>query len=264
VIFLSAQAVRAGWARAALKVFTSPRVGNRQARCRAVETSVYPESKDKRPSCLSSTKSRLTDWGAGLGESSRRSGLHRGGRISLRHGAERRRSSDFPEGKPVEAVRQLNPDQVTPIFTPADYALKLPLGRQTLVAGFCGVAVRPSASLPLADLAARSYSTVPAGQDAMARIKLPLRFYPERRSHRRHRAGCDPQMKLQARLPTRDYDALATVSCAQAKLPARTTPTAKLPRRMVRLKALLGIVPANLRTREISRFAQSGCLSSHC
>jgi len=61
------------------------------------------------------------------------------------------RSSDFAEGKTMEAVSTLNPDQVTAdLNAAADYALKFPLRWKLFVGATAGVAVKHSASRPTA------------------------------------------------------------------------------------------------------------------
>src|ERR1700676_4873685 len=88
------------------------------------------------------------------------------------------RSSAFAEGKTMEAVSHLNPDQVTAdLNAVADYALKLPASNGKLfVAGFCwggGQAFRFATNRP--DLAAAFvFYGPPPDKDSMARIKAPV------------------------------------------------------------------------------------------
>src|SRR5256884_3926422 len=88
------------------------------------------------------------------------------------------RSSDFAEGKTMEAVSHLNPDQVTAVLkAAADYAMKIPASNGKLfVGGFCwggGQTFRFATNR--ADLAAAFvFYGPPPDKDAMARIKAPV------------------------------------------------------------------------------------------
>src|SRR5436309_10907891 len=88
------------------------------------------------------------------------------------------RSSDFAEGKTMEAVRNLNQDQVTAdLNATAYYALKIPASNGKLfVGGFCwggGQTFRFATNR--ADLAAAFvFYGPPPDKDAMARIKAPV------------------------------------------------------------------------------------------
>src|SRR5467141_4478769 len=109
---------------------------------RAVETFVvYPESKDKRPVVLVIHEIfGMTDWVQDLADQVAEAGYIAVAPDLLSGMAPNGgRSSDFPEGKSVEAVGKLNPDQVTAdLNAAADYALKLPASSGKLsVAGFC-------------------------------------------------------------------------------------------------------------------------------
>src|SRR4029077_14862693 len=88
------------------------------------------------------------------------------------------RSSSFAEGKTMEAVSKLNPDQVTAdLNAAADYALKIPAANGKLfVGGFCwggGQTFRFATNR--SDLsAAFVFYGPPPDKDAMARIKAPV------------------------------------------------------------------------------------------
>lgn len=182
-ILLGAQLVSAqDWARA--RVEKSPR--HREWVTvkhdgRSVETFVvYPESKDFRPVVLVIHEIfGMTDWVQDLADQ-----LAEAGYIAVApdllsgmapNGG---RSSDFAEGKTVEAVSHLNPDQITAdLNAVADYALKIPSANGKLfVAGFCwggGQSFRFATNR--SDLAAAFvfYGPPPAA-DAMGRIKAPV------------------------------------------------------------------------------------------
>ena len=88
------------------------------------------------------------------------------------------RSSSFAEGKTMEAVSHLNPDQVTAdLNAAADYGLKLPASNGKLfVGGFCwggGQTFRFATNR--GDLAAAFvFYGPPPDKDAMAHIKAPV------------------------------------------------------------------------------------------
>jgi carboxymethylenebutenolidase len=203
VIFLSAQAAFAqDWARARLEKSSRHREWvTVKHDGRAVETFVvYPESKDKRPVVLVIHEIfGMTDWVQDLADQVAEAGYIAVAPDLLSGMAPSGgRSSDFPEGKSVEAVGKLNPDQVTAdLNAAADYALKLPASSGKLfVAGFCwggGQTFRFATNR--ADLAAAFvFYGPPPDKEAMAR-----------RSHRCHRAGCDPADEgCRQDLPARD------------------------------------------------------------
>src|SRR5260370_27271492 len=87
------------------------------------------------------------------------------------------RSSDFAEGKTVEAVSHVNPDQVTAdLSAAAEYAVKIPASNGKLfVGGFCwGGSQTFRFATSRADLAAVFvFYGGPPDKDAMARIKTP-------------------------------------------------------------------------------------------
>jgi carboxymethylenebutenolidase len=183
VIFLSVQAASAqDWARARLEKSSRHREWvTVKHDGRAVETFVvYPESKDKRPVVLVIHEIfGMTDWVQDLADQVAEAGYIAVAPDLLSGMAPNGgRSSDFPEGKSVEAVGKLNPDQVTAdLNAAADYALKLPAsGGKLFVAGFCwggGQTFRFATNR--ADLAAAFvFYGSPPDKDAMARIKAPV------------------------------------------------------------------------------------------
>src|SRR6266850_2534381 len=109
---------------------------------RSVETFVvYPEAKGKTPVVLIIHEIfGMTDWVQDLADQVAATGY-----IAVvpdllsGMGPNGGRSTDFAEGKTMEAVSHLNPDQVTAdLNAAADYALKLPASNGKLfVAGFC-------------------------------------------------------------------------------------------------------------------------------
>lgn len=183
LILLAAQAVLAqDWARE--RVEKSPR--HREWITvkhdgRAVETFVvYPESKDKRPVVLVIHEIfGMTDWVQDLADQ-----LAEAGYIAVAPdllsgmGPNGGRSSDFAQGKTMEAVSHLNPDQVTAdLNAVADYALKIPAANGKLfVAGFCwggGQSFRFATNRRDLSAAFVFYGPPPQA-DAMARIKAPV------------------------------------------------------------------------------------------
>src|SRR5690349_14629759 len=148
---------------------------------RSVETFVvYPESKDKRPVVLVIHEIfGMTDWVQDLADQ-----LAEAGYIAVAPdllsgmGPNGGRSSSFPEGKTMEAVSKLNPDQVTAdLNAAADYGTKLPASNGKLfVVGFCwggGQSFRFATNR--ADLAAAFvFYGPPPDKDAMSRIKAPV------------------------------------------------------------------------------------------
>src|ERR1700693_3101710 len=109
---------------------------------RSVETFVvYPESKGKTPVVLVIHEIfGMTDWVQDLADQVAAAGYIAVAPDLLSGMAPNGgRSSDFAEGKTMEAVSHLNPDQVTAdLNAAADYALKLPAANGKLfVAGFC-------------------------------------------------------------------------------------------------------------------------------
>lgn len=148
---------------------------------RAVETFlVYPESKGKTPVLLVIHEIfGMTDWVEDLADQVAAAGyLAVAPDLLSAMGPNGGRSSSFPEGKTMEAVSHLNPDQITAdLNAVADYALKLPSSNGTLfVAGFCwGGSQSFRFATNRADLAAAFvFYGGPPDKDAMARIKVPV------------------------------------------------------------------------------------------
>src|SRR5216110_3855306 len=109
---------------------------------RAVETFVvYPESKSKTPVVLIIHEIfGMTDWVQDLADQVAAAGyIAVAPDLLSGMGPNGGRSSDFAEGKTMEAVSHLNPDQVTAdLNAAADYALKFPASNGKLfVGGFC-------------------------------------------------------------------------------------------------------------------------------
>ncbi|HEY1271579.1 MAG TPA: dienelactone hydrolase family protein, partial [Terriglobales bacterium] len=154
---------------------------------REVQTFIaYPEAKEKRPVVLVIHEVfGLTDWVEDLADQ-----LAEAGYVAVApdllsgKGPNGGRTSSLTQDKAVEAVRDLNPDEVTAdLNAAADYGLKLPASNGKLfVAGFCWGGMqsfRYATNRP--DLAAAFvfYGTPPE-KDAMARIKAPVYgFYAE-------------------------------------------------------------------------------------
>jgi carboxymethylenebutenolidase len=148
---------------------------------RSVETFVvYPESKDKRPVVLIIHEIfGMTDWAQDLADQVAEAGyIAVAPDLLSGMGPNGGRSSSFPEGKTIEAVSHLNPDQITAdLNATADYGKKLPASNGKLfVAGFCwggGQSFRFATNRP--DLAAAFvFYGPPPDKDAMTRIKAPV------------------------------------------------------------------------------------------
>jgi carboxymethylenebutenolidase len=148
---------------------------------RAVETFVvYPESKSKTPVVLIIHEIfGMTDWVQDLADQVAAAGyIAVAPDLLSGMGPNGGRSSSFAEGKTMEAVSHLNPDQVTAdLNAAADYGLKLPASSGKLfVGGFCwggGQAFRFATNR--GDLAAAFvFYGPPPDKDAMARIKAPI------------------------------------------------------------------------------------------
>jgi carboxymethylenebutenolidase len=148
---------------------------------RAVETFVvYPESKDKRPVVLIIHEIMgMTDWVQELADEVAEAGyIAVAPDLLSGMGANGGRSSSFEQGKAVEAVSKLNPDQVTAdLNAVADYGKKLPASNGKLfVGGFCwggGQTFRFATNR--SDLAAAFvFYGPPPDQDAMPRINAPV------------------------------------------------------------------------------------------
>src|ERR1700674_2264810 len=148
---------------------------------RSVETFVvYPESKDKRPVVLLIHEIfGMSDWVQDLADQVAAAGYIAVAPDLLSGMAPNGgRSSDFAEGKTMEAVSHLNPDQVTAdLNAAADYALKIPAASGKLfVGGYCwGGSQTFRFATNRGDLAAAFvFYGGPPEKDAMARIKSPV------------------------------------------------------------------------------------------
>ncbi len=154
---------------------------------RSVQTFVvYPESKKKTPVVLVIHEIfGLTDWVEDLADQLAEAGYIAVAPDLLSGKAPNGgRTSDFAEGKAIEAVRDLNADEVTAdLNAVADYGLKLPASNGKLfVTGYCwggGQSFRFATNR--SDLkAAFVFYGSPPDKDAMARIKAPVYgFYAE-------------------------------------------------------------------------------------
>src|SRR5256714_1486489 len=148
---------------------------------RSVETLViYPESKGKTPVVLIIHEIfGMTDWVQDLADQVAAAGyIAVAPDLLSGMGPNGGRSSDFAEGKTMEAVSHLNPDQVTADLNgAADYALKLPAARGKLfVGGYCwGGRQTFRFATSRGDLAAAFvFYGGPPDKDAMAHIKAPV------------------------------------------------------------------------------------------
>ena len=148
---------------------------------RSVETFVvYPESKRKTPVVLVIHEIfGMTDWAQDLADQVAAAGyIAVAPDLLSGMGPNGGRSTDFAEGKAMEAVSHLDPDQLTAdLNAAADYALKLPAANGKLfVVGFCwGGAQSFRFATNRGDLAAAFvFYGAPPEQDAMARIKAPV------------------------------------------------------------------------------------------
>jgi len=148
---------------------------------RSVETFVvYPESKGKTPVVLIIHEIfGMTDWVQDLADQVAAAGyIAVAPDLLSGMGPNGGGSSDFAEGKTMEAVSHLNPDQVTAdLNAAADYAMKIPASNGKLfVGGFCwggGQTFRFATNR--ADLAAAFvFYGPPPDKNAMARIKAPV------------------------------------------------------------------------------------------
>jgi carboxymethylenebutenolidase len=148
---------------------------------RSVETFVvYPESKDKRPVVLIIHEIfGMTDWVEDLADQVAEAGyIAVAPDLLSGMGPNGGRSSSFEQGKTMEAVSHLNPDQVTAdLNAAADYGEKLPSSNGKLfVVGFCwGGGQSWRFATNRGDLAAAFvFYGPPPDKDAMARIKAPV------------------------------------------------------------------------------------------
>jgi carboxymethylenebutenolidase len=148
---------------------------------RSVETFVvYPESKGKTPVVLIIHEIfGMTDWVEDLADQVAAAGyIAVAPDLLSGMGPNGGRSSSFAQGKAVEAVSGLNPDQVTAdLNAAADYGKKLPASNGKLfVGGFCwGGSQTFRFATNRGDLAAAFvFYGGPPEKDAMARIKAPV------------------------------------------------------------------------------------------
>jgi carboxymethylenebutenolidase len=148
---------------------------------RSVDTFVvYPEVKDKRPVVLVIHEIfGMTDWVQELADEVAAAGyIAVAPDLLSGMGPNGGRSSSFAEGKTMEAVSKLPPDQVTAdLNAAADYAKKIPAANGTLyVAGFCwggGQTFRFATNR--GDLSgAFVFYGPPPDKDAMAEINAPV------------------------------------------------------------------------------------------
>lgn len=148
---------------------------------RSVETFVvYPESKSKTPVVLIIHEIfGMTDWVEDLADQVAAAGyIAVAPDLLSGMGPNGGRSSDFAEGKTMEAVSHLNPDQVTAdLNAAADYGKKLPASNGKLfVGGFCwGGSQTFRFATNRGDLsAAFVFYGGPPEKDAMAGIMAPV------------------------------------------------------------------------------------------
>ena len=182
LLALAASASAQDWARARLdksprhREWVTLKHGNR-----AVQTFVvYPEAKDKRPVVLVIHEIfGMTDWAEEVSDEIAEAGYIAVAPDLLSGMAPNGgRTSDFPEGKAVEAVSRLDQEQITAdLDAAADYGLKLPASNGKLfVVGFCwggGQSFRFATHRH--DLAAAFvFYGPPPSKEAMARIRCPI------------------------------------------------------------------------------------------
>ena len=182
ILFAAPLASAQDWAKAALA--KSPRHSEwvtLKHDGRSVETFVvYPESKGKTPVVLIIHEIfGMSDWVQELADEVAAAGyIAVAPDLLSGMGPNGGRSSDFAEGKTMEAVSHLNPDQVTEdLNAAANYALKIPASNGKLfVGGFCwGGSQTFRFATNRGDLAAAFvFYGGPPEKDAMARIKAPV------------------------------------------------------------------------------------------
>lgn len=182
VLFAAPFGTAQDWAKAALEKSPRHREWVTVKRDnRAVETFVvYPESKGKTPVVLVIHEIfGMTDWVEDLADQVAGAGYIAVAPDLLSGlGPNGGRSSDFAEGKTMEAVSHLNPDQVmADLNAAADYGLKLLASNGKLfVGGFCwGGTQTFRFATNRGDLtAAFVFYGAPPEKDAMTRIKAPV------------------------------------------------------------------------------------------
>jgi len=209
---------------------------------RSVETFVvYPESKSKTPVVLVIHEIfGMTDWVQDLADQVAAAGyIAVAPDLLSGMGPNGGRSSDFTEGKTMEAVSHLNPDQVTAdLNAAADYALKIPASNGKLfVGGFCwggGQTFRFATNR--SDLAgAFVFYGPPPDKDAMVRIKAPVYgFY----------AGTDarigamiPDAVAQMKTAGKAYDIVTYEGAGHGFMRSGEAPDAKEPDKKARAEA---------------------------
>jgi len=209
---------------------------------RSVETFVvYPESKSKTPVVLIIHEIfGMTDWVQDLADQVAAAGyIAVAPDLLSGMGPNGGRSSDFAEGKTMEAVSHLNPDQVTAdLNATADYALKIPASNGKLfVGGFCwggGQTFRFATNR--ADLAAAFVFYGPSpDRDALVRIKAPVYgFY----------AGNDarigamiPDTVAQMKAAGKTYDIVSYDGAGHGFMRSGEAPDAKEPDKKARTEA---------------------------
>jgi len=218
---------------------------------RSVETFVvYPESKGKTPVVLVIHEIfGMTDWVQDLADQVAAAGyIAVAPDLLSGMGPNGGRSTDFAEGKAMEAVSHLNPDQVTAdLNAAADYALKIPASNGKLfVVGFCwGGAQSFRFATNRGDLAAAFvFYGAPPDKDAMVRIKAPVYgFYAGNDA----RIGATiPDAITQMKAAGKTYDQVTYDGAGHGFMRAGEAPDAKEPDKKaraeswVRWKSLLG------------------------
>ncbi len=218
---------------------------------RSVETFVvYPESKGKTPVVLVIHEIfGMTDWVQDLADQVAAAGyIAVAPDLLSGMGPNGGRSTDFAEGKAIEAVSHLNPDQVTAdLNAAADYALKIPASNGKLfVVGFCwGGAQSFRFATNRGDLAAAFvFYGAPPDKDAMVRIKAPVYgFYAGNDA----RIGATiPDAITQMKAAGKTYDQVTYDGAGHGFMRAGEAPDAKQPDKKaraeswVRWKSLLG------------------------
>jgi len=218
---------------------------------RSVETFVvYPESKGKTPVVLVIHEIfGMTDWVQDLADQVAAAGyIAVAPDLLSGMGPNGGRSTDFAEGKAMEAVSHLNPDQVTAdLNAAADYARKIPAGNGKLfVVGFCwGGAQSFRFATNRGDLAAAFvFYGAPPDKDAMVRIKAPVYgFYAGNDA----RIGATiPDAITQMKAAGKTYDQVTYDGAGHGFMRAGEAPDAKEPDKKaraeswVRWKSLLG------------------------
>src|SRR6266481_3093194 len=211
---------------------------------RSVETFVvYPESKSKTPVVLIIHEIfGMTDWVQDLADQVAAAGyIAVAPDLLSGMGPNGGRSTDFAEGKAMEAVSHLIPDQVSAdLSAAADYALKLPASNGKLfVGGFCwGGSQTFRFATNRSDLAAAFvFYGGPPEKDAMTRIKAPVYgFY----------AGNDarigamiPDTVAQMKAAGKTYDIVTYEGAGHGFMRAGEAPDARDPDKKARADAWL-------------------------